>query len=234
MVDLRNICRMTDVSAVRTDSTRQEVDEVIDIVKTRHCICASPMPWATRYTIERLEGVDCVVTGVVAFPAGGEDTFVKVATAKDMISIGCKELDMVINVGALKSGEYDYVENDIRAVVDAACGVPVKTIIEHGLLTTDEIKRASEIGVRAGATYIKTGTGWVSDKPTTVETIKTIHDTIGDAAKIKAAGGVRDLDTVLAMIDEGCSRFGLGVRSCRGILDEVDRRLAAAGDAAAN
>lgn len=234
MVDLRNICRMTDVSAVRTDSTRQEVDEVIDIVKTRHCICASPMPWATRYTIERLEGVDCVVTGVVAFPAGGEDTFVKVATAKDMISIGCKELDMVINVGALKSGEYDYVGNDIRAVVDAACGVPVKTIIEHGLLTTDEIKRASEIGVRAGATYIKTGTGWVSDKPTTVETIKTIHDTIGDAAKIKAAGGVRDLDTVLAMIDEGCSRFGLGVRSCRGILDEVDRRLAAASDAAAN
>lgn len=227
--NLSDICRMIDVSAVKTDSTMEEVDEVIDVVKQYNCVCASPMPWATRYTIERLEGVDCVVTGVVAFPAGGEDTFVKVATAKDMISLGCRELDMVINVAALKSGLYDYVEQDIKAVVDAACGIPVKTIIEHGLLTNDEIKRASEIGVRAGATYIKTGTGWVSVKPTTVETIRLIHETIGDGAKIKAAGGVRDLDTVLAMYDEGCTRFGLGVRSCRGILGEVSKRMASQG-----
>ena len=227
--NLSEICRMIDVSAVKTDSSMREVDEVIDVVKQYHCVCASPMPWATRYTIERLEGADCVVTGVVAFPAGGEDTHIKVSTAKDMISLGCKELDMVINVAALKSGRYDYVEQDIRAVVDAACGLPVKTIIEHGLLTSDEIKRASEIGVKAGATFIKTGTGWVSGKPTTVETIRLIHETIGNAAKIKAAGGVRDLDTVLAMYDEGCTRFGLGVRSCRGILDEVAKRIATQG-----
>ena len=224
MEDLSTICRMIDVSAVKTDSTLEEVDEVIDIVRTHHCICASPMPWATRYTIERLQGVDAVVTGVVAFPAGGEDTFIKVATAKDMVSLGCRELDMVMNVGALKSGSYEYVRDDIRAVVDAAGDVPVKVIIEHGLLSVDEIKRASEIGVEAGATYIKTGTGWVSDKPTTVETIKLIHDTIGDAALIKAAGGVRDLDTLLAMKAEGCSRFGIGVRSCRSIFAEIDRR----------
>ncbi len=225
--DLKSICRMIDVSAVKTDCSIDEIDEVIEVVKTYHCVCASPMPWATRYTIEHLRGADCVVTGVVSFPAGAEDTFIKVATAKDMISLGCREIDMVINVGALKSGYYDYVEHDIHAVVDAAGDIPVKTIIEHGLLTTDEIKRASEIGVKAGATYIKTGTGWIVDKPTTVETIRLIHETIGDAAMIKAAGGVRDLDTVLAMIDEGCSRFGLGVRSCRGILDEVERRIAA-------
>ena len=127
--NLSEICRMIDVSAVKTDSTMKEVDEVIDVVKQYRCVCASPMPWATRYTIEHLEGVDCVVTGVVAFPAGGEDTHIKVSTAKDMISLGCKELDMVINVAALKSGMYDYVEQDIKAVVDAACGVPVKTII---------------------------------------------------------------------------------------------------------
>lgn len=217
---------MIDVSAVKTDSTIEEVDEVIDVVKQYNCVCASPMPWATHYTIEHLKDVDCVVTGVVAFPAGGEDTFVKVATAKDMISLGCREIDMVINIAALKSGLYDYVERDIRAVVDAACGVPVKTIIEQGLLTDDEIRRASEIGVKSGATYIKTGTGWISGKPTTVQTIRLIHETIGGAAKIKAAGGVRDLDTVLAMYDEGCTRFGLGVRSCRGILDEVSRRMA--------
>ena len=225
--DLSLIPRMIDVSAVKTDSTLDEVDQVIDIVKSEHCICASPMPWATRYTIEQLEGTDAVVTGVVAFPAGGEDTFIKVATAKDMISMGCRELDMVMNVGALKSGRLDYVEDDIRAVVDAACGVPVKVIIEHGLLTDDEIRRASEIGVRAGATYIKTGTGWVADKPTTVGTIKLIHETIGSDALIKAAGGVRDLDTLLAMRAEGCSRFGVGVRSCRAIFAEIRERQTA-------
>lgn len=224
--DLSSINRMIDVSAVKTDSTMAEVDEVIDVVRRYGCVCASPMPWATRYTVEKLADVDCVVTGVVSFPAGGEDTFIKVATAKDMISQGCRELDMVINVAALKSGRYDYVENDIKAVVDAACGVPVKTIIEHGLLTDDEIRRASEIGVKAGASFIKTGTGWVSNKPTTVRTIELIHETIGDAAQIKAAGGVRDLDTVIAMYKAGCTRFGLGVRTCRGILDEVAVRTA--------
>lgn len=226
--NLETVCDMVDVSAVRTDSTMSEVDEVIAAVKRYGCICASPMPWATRYTVEQLADTNAVVTGVVAFPAGAEDTFIKVATAKDMISLGCREIDMVMNVGALKSGYYDYVESDIHAVVEAAGDVPVKVIIEHGLLTTDEIKRASDLGVRAGATFIKTGTGWVGDKPTTVETIKLIRQTIGDAARIKAAGGVRDLDTIIAMYREGCTRFGIGVRSCMSIFGEIEQRLASA------
>lgn len=222
--DLTKIGRLMDVSAVRTDVTAGEIDKMIEIVKAYHCICASPMPWATKYTIDQLRNTpDTVVTGVVSFPAGAETTFIKTATTKDMISLGCREIDMVINVSALKSGYYKYVENDIRAVVEAANGIPVKTILEICYLTDDEIRRGSEIGVKAGATYIKTGTGW-GPKPTIVDTIRLIRSTIGNAAKIKAAGGVRDLDTLLQMREAGCDRFGIGVRSALAILQEAYRR----------
>jgi len=217
-MDLKNLSRMIDVSTVKTDILMEEVDQMIEIVKKYNCVCASPMPWVTKYTIDALKDTpDTVVTGVVAFPAGAEVTDIKVATAKSNIELGCKELDMVSNVSALKSGKYDYYRDDIKAVVEAADGVPVKAIIEICYLTDDEIKKASELCVEAGVTYVKTGTGW-GPKPTTVETIKLIKSTIGDSALIKAAGGVRDLDTVIKMIDAGCNRFGLGVRTAETIL----------------
>jgi deoxyribose-phosphate aldolase len=115
------------------------------------------------------------------------------------------------------------VEDDIRSVVEAAGAVPVKVILEICYLTDDEIRRASEIGVKAGAAYIKTGTGW-GPKPTTVETIRLIRQTIGDAALIKAAGGVRSLDILLEMEAAGCNRFGIGVRSAISILHEAYAR----------
>lgn len=222
--DYANIGKMVDVSTVQTFCGKEENDLLVNIVKKYNCICASPMPYYTKYVIDQLKDrPDIVTTGVVAFPAGAEDTFIKVATAKDMVSLGCKELDMVINVGALKSGDYQAVEDDIRAVVEAANGVPVKTILEICYLTDDEIMRGSEIGVKAGATFIKTGTGW-GPKPTTVETIKLIKKTIGDSAFIKAAGGVRDLDTLVDMANEGCNRFGIGYRTAPNILEEAKKR----------
>ncbi|MBQ9979048.1 MAG: deoxyribose-phosphate aldolase [Clostridia bacterium] len=225
--DLINIGRFMDVSTVKTDISFSEVQQMINIVKKYHCICASPMPWITKYVIDELADTsDAVVTGVVGFPAGAETTAVKVVTAKEMIEAGCKELDMVINVSALKMGNYDYVETDIRAVVEAANGVPVKTILEICYLTDEEIIKASKIAVKAGATYIKTGTGW-GPKPTTVDTIKLIRGAIGDSAKIKAAGGVRDLDTLLAMKEAGCDRFGVGVRSAESIFKEAYKRAGA-------
>lgn len=223
-VDLGKIGRMMDVSTVRADVTMDEINKMIAIVRGYDCICASPMPSFTKYTIDALaDRSDIVTTGVVSFPAGAETTFIKQATAKELISMGCEELDMVMNVSAFKSGFYQMVEDDIRAVVDAACGVPVKTILEIAYLTDDEIKRASEICVKAGVTYVKTGTGW-GPKPTTVDTIRIIRETIGDAAKIKAAGGVGTLDTLLAMLEVGCDRFGVGVRSATAILDEAYAR----------
>ena len=225
--DISKIGRFMDVSTVRTNCDIDEVDEMIDIVKTRNCICASPMPWITRYTIEKLSGTDSVVTGVVSFPDGAETTSTKVHEAKELVEMGCREIDMVINVGALKSGRLSGVKDDVKAVIDAA-GVPVKTILEVCYLTDDEITRASIACVEAGAAYVKTGTGW-GPTPTTVNHIKLIKAAIGDAAKIKAAGGVRTLDTLIDMYECGCSRFGVGVRSVNSIFAEVDKILVAEG-----
>lgn len=225
VTDLTQLGRFMDISAVRTDSTIDEVEQMIDIVKTFHCICASPMPCSTGYVIDCLKDTpDTVVTGIVSFPSGAETTETKVYMSKSLIAMGCRELDMVINVGALKSGNYSYVRDDIRAVVEAAEDVPVKTILEVCYLSDEEIAKASLLAVEAGAAFIKTGTGWGS-KPTTVEHVKLIRHVIGNSAKIKSAGGVKDLDILLALMEAGCDRFGVGVRSSMGIFEEAYRRM---------
>ncbi|MPW24663.1 deoxyribose-phosphate aldolase [Alkalibaculum sp. M08DMB] len=219
--DLKQIGRMIDVSAVRTDVTLSEIDQLVEVAKKYNCICTFAMPCFTKYLVDKLiDSPNTMVGGVVGFPSGADTSSIKVLTAKEMIATGCKELDMVINVGALKSGKFNIVKDDIKAVVDAAEGIPVKSILEVGYLTDDEIAKGSEIAVEAGVTFVKTGTGW-APKPTTVETIKLIKSVIGDSTQIKAAGGVRDLDTLLKMIDAGCSRFGIGIRSAITIFQEA-------------
>ena len=218
------IARMVDISAVKAESSLTEIDKVIRAARHFRFICAFAMPAFTDYLVKELSDMpDVHVGGVVGFPSGADTTSIKVATAKEMMALGVDELDMVINVGALKSGLYDRVYDDIRAVVETAGGMPVKSILEIAHLTDDEIKRAAEIAVRAGVTYVKTGTGWAA-KPTTVETIKLIKSTIGDAALIKAAGGVRDLDTLLEMEKCGCSRFGIGLGSAISIMRDAYER----------
>ncbi len=215
------IARMIDISAVRADSTLDEVRKVADAAKKYSFICAFALPCFTGELVQLLrDRNDIMVGGVSGFPSGADTTDIKVATAKQMLSLGVNEVDMVINIGALKSGRYDLVRDDIRAVVDT-CSVPVKSILEVAYLTDDEIRIASRLAVEAGVAFVKTGTGW-ANKPTTVETIKLIKSEIGDSAKIKAAGGVRDLSTLLAMVREGCSRFGIGLNSAIKIIQEAE------------
>lgn len=223
-MNLLEIPRLIDISGVRTDVSLDEIDKIAAVAQQYRFVCAFAMPCFTRQLVNKLcNDNDIMVGGVVGFPSGADTTFVKVATAKDMIAAGVDELDMVINVGALKSGRYDLVRDDIKAVVEAAGCMPVKSILEIAYLSDDEIARGSLLAVEAGVTYVKTGTGW-ANKPTTVDTIKLIKRTIGDAALIKAAGGVRTLDTLLEMVDAGCSRFGIGLASVLSIMDEVYTR----------
>jgi deoxyribose-phosphate aldolase len=126
---------------------------------------------------------------------------------------------MVINVGMLRSGQYDFVEQDVRAVVDAANGTLVKVILETHYLTDDEICRGSEICVRAGAAFLKTGTGW-TETGATLHNIALIKSVVGDDAKVKASGGVRDLETLLAMYRLGARRFGVNMEAGVSILQE--------------
>jgi len=216
---------MIDISAVRPDATLIEVTEMAHRAKQYGFIAAFAMPCFTPALVHLLKDApQTAVGGVVGFPSGADTTLIKTVTARDLCAMGCSEIDMVINVGALKSKQYDFVENDIRSVVEMCDGRPVKSIIEVCYLDNYEIAQASAIAVKAKVAYVKTGTGW-GPKPTTVETIKLIKSVIGDSAKIKAAGGIRDLDTVLRMVDAGCSRFGLGLKSAVNIMEEAINAL---------
>jgi deoxyribose-phosphate aldolase len=215
---------MIDISSVKTETTMDDVKGIAAMAKRFQFICAFTMPNLTDYLVEQLrDEKDVMVGGVVGFPSGTDLTAIKVTCARELIKMGVEEIDMVIQVGALKSGQYDFVCDDVKAVVHEADGLPVKSIIEASYLSDDEIKRASEIVVKAGAAFVKTGTGW-GPKPTTVDTIRLIKDAIGDAAQIKAAGGVSSLDTVLEMRALGCNRFGLGVKNAESIMKELYAR----------
>lgn len=220
--DLNQINRMIDISAVRTDVTLDELEMVIDMAIRYNLICAFAMPCFTHVLVDKLASYEAIsVGGVIGFPSGAITTAMKVKEVEEMHTLGVDELDMVINVGAMKSKMYDVVYEDIKAVVEAADGKPVKSILEIAYLSDYEIAKASEIAVKAGVAFVKTGTGW-GNKPTTVETIKIIKSAIGDSAQIKAAGGVRDLKTIQEMLDAGCTRFGIGMNTVKHIFNELE------------
>jgi deoxyribose-phosphate aldolase len=217
-LDVKQLARMMDLSAVRTDVDLDEVRTLVEVCKRYGCICAFVMPCYMPELKELLsDTTETGIGGVVGFPSGAQSTASKIAEVHEHRALGAVELDMVINVGMLRSGRDRYVEDEIRGVVDAAQGTPVKVILEAHYLTDEEIVRGSRIAVRAGAAFVKTGTGWA---PTgaTLHNVALIKSAVGDAAQVKAAGGVRDLQTVIAMIRLGVTRFGVGANSGATIL----------------
>lgn len=216
-----DIARVIDISAVRADVTAAELEHLVQLAKKHRFICAFTMPCFTPHLARSLQNEpDIGLGGVVGFPSGAESTRTKRQIAQEMLAAGCGELDMVINVGALKSGDDALVKEDIRAVVETAGDIPVKSILEICYLTEDEIKRACHLAVEAGVAFVKTGTGW-GNKPADADAIRLIRRTVGDTVKIKAAGGIRDLKSVLEMMEAGCSRFGIGAASCERIMAEA-------------
>jgi deoxyribose-phosphate aldolase len=219
----QDVAKMVDISCVKANHTLEEIDEMIAAAKKYQFICAFALPSFTAYLIEMLKDEpNIMIGGAVGFPSGGDTTETKVFQAKELLKMGCNELDMVINITQLKSQNYENVFKDIKAVVDTAGKTPVKAILEVTLLTEEEIVKGSRIAVEAGISYIKTGTGWCS-KPTTVEHIKLIKKTIQDEAKIKAAGGIRDLGTLIEMAKAGCQRFGIGLSSAISIMEQAGK-----------
>jgi deoxyribose-phosphate aldolase len=219
-LDVRQLARMMDFSAVRTDVDETEIRELVRQAQAHHCICVFPMPCYMTLCRELLAGSsDVGLGGVVGFPSGAAATSIKMAEARHLLADGACELDMVINVGWLRSGQYDRVMDDIKAVVEAAGGTPVKVILEVHYLNDDQIKKGSELIVRAGAAFVKTGTGWTPTGATT-HNIALIRAAIGNAAGIKAAGGVRDLKTLVELHRCGATRFGISHVSGARILSE--------------
>jgi deoxyribose-phosphate aldolase len=217
---VEKLARMMDLSAVRAEVDAAEVRQLAEAARRYRCVCAFVLPCFLPELKALLAGSPEVGVGaVVGFPSGSHSTATKVAEARQQVAQGATELDMVINVGMLRSGRSQYVEDDIRAVVQAAQGLPVKVILEAHWLGDHEIVEGSRLAVRAGAAFVKTGTGWA---PTgaTLHNVRLIKSAVGDAAQVKAAGGVRDLATVVEMIRLGVTRFGVGLATGTKLFDQ--------------
>ncbi len=155
-----------------------------------------------------LKDTDVKVASVVGFPLGACDTETKAFETGRAVSNGAQEIDMVINIGALKDGNESYVEKDIKGVVEACKGQAIiKVIIETCLLTKEEIIKACNLSKKAGASFVKTSTGF-SGEGAQVENVKLMKETVGKTLEVKASGGIRNLETALAMIEAGADRIG--------------------------
>jgi len=221
MLTPRDIARMIDISCVRADCTVEEIRATADLARKHNCISAIALPAHTPMLIELLaDRGDVLVGGTVGFPSGGATTAGKVAEAGELLEMGCREIDMVINIAWLKAGRDERVGRDIDAVIETAGDVPVKVILECHYLSDAEIVRGSEICAEAGAAFVKTGTGWAPTGATPAN-VSLIAQTVGDRCGVKAAGGVRDLQMLLALHDRGARRFGIGVRTGGEILRAV-------------
>ena len=154
-----------------------------------------------------LQGTDVKIAAVVGFPLGAMTTAAKIFEAKEAVENGASEIDMVINVAKLKDGEFEYVENEIRQIKEAIGDNVLKVIIETCYLTDEEKVKACELSLAAKADFVKTSTGFGTDGAT-YEDVKLMKSVVGDNAKVKASGGVRDKETAQKYIDLGAERLG--------------------------
>lgn len=173
-----------------------------------YAVCVNPH--YIKLAVKQLSGTKVQVATVIGFPLGQNTTEIKVLETKRAIADGATEIDMVINVGALKDGDLNYVTDEIKEIVNAAGDIPVKVIVECDLLTDDEKVAACEACLKAGAFMIKTSTGFVKDgKGATVADVQLFRKIIGSSSLgIKASAGIRDVATAKAMIDAGANRLG--------------------------
>jgi len=216
----KDIAKMIDLSCVRTISDKTDIKEMVETAKNYGFGQVSVLQCFIPYTRQLLDGFPNIhVVGNVSFPSGSDSTSIKVAQAKEMIAAGCDEIDMVMNIGKLRSGDFGEVEADVRAVIETVNPIPVKVIIEIMSLTLKETQAACNICLQTGASFVKTGTGW-ADRGTTFEDVKLVKSFVGDQARIKASGGIRSLDVLIEMYKAGATRFGVNLKSGIKIVEE--------------
>ncbi len=203
----QNYAKMIDHTLLKADATREQIATICAEAKQYDFASVCVNPTWVKYSAELLAGTDVKVCTVIGFPLGATTSAVKAFETKDAIANGAGEIDMVINIGALKNGEYELVRDDIKAVVEAANGTLVKVIIETCLLTDEEKVKACQLSVEAGADFVKTSTGF-STGGATAEDIALMRKTVGPDLGVKASGGVRSLEDMKQMIEYGATRIG--------------------------
>lgn len=211
MYTKKQVAQTIDHAVLKPDQTLADLEK-----NARMCIenevfsmCVKPCDIVAAKAL--LKGSNVKVSCVLSFPHGADATLVKAFQAKQAIDDGTDEIDMVMNIGRFLSGDYDYVLNDIKAVVDVAhqFGVLVKVIQESGFLSPEQIAKACELSDEAGADFVKTSTGFGPGgaKP---EYIEVMVKTVGDRMQIKPSGGIRDWETAVAFLEQGANRLGVG------------------------
>lgn len=203
-----NLARYIDHTILKPDALEADILKVCDEAKTHGFFSVCVNPYYVPMVANALEGTDVKVTSVIGFPLGANTSKMKAMEANQAILDGAHEIDMVINVSALKDKRYTFVESDIKAVVDAIDGRAIlKVILETCLLTDEEKVKACELSKSAGAQFVKTSTGF-STGGATVHDVKLMKATVGDALEVKASGAVRDYETAMKVIEAGATRIG--------------------------
>ena len=212
-----NVAKMIDHSLLRPELTTDDVREGCAVAARRGTASVCVRPLDVPLAAAALAGTGVLVGTVVGFPHGSTTTVVKVAETAELAAAGAHEIDMVLPIGRLRAGDDGYVHDDIAAVVAAAQGRIVKVILENAYLTDDEKVRGCRLAERAGAHFVKTSTGFAPGGATLAD-IRLMRATVSSAVEVKAAGGVRTLDTLLTLHAAGATRFG--ATATEAILDD--------------
>ena len=203
----RTLAATIDHAILKPELTRTDVNAELDIAAEWKVFSVCVRPSDIPHAVERLAGSGVAVGTVIGFPHGTTSTAAKVAEVRQALADGASEFDMVINIGALRSGFDDAVAADIAAVVEAASGRVTKVILETALLDDEQIARGSRLTERGGADFVKTSTGFAGGGAT-AEHVRLMRDNVGEGVQVKASGGVRSYADALAMLDAGATRLG--------------------------
>ncbi|GIN75006.1 deoxyribose-phosphate aldolase [Bacillus paralicheniformis] len=220
----KQIARMIDHTLLKPDAVTSEIEALCKEARVYDFASVCVNPCWVKLCAELLKDSEVKVCTVIGFPLGAASPETKAFETRQAIADGAGEVDMVINIGALKDRDTGTVEHDIRAVTDAAVGKAlVKVIIETSLLTDEEKRLACELAVKAGADFVKTSTGF-SGGGATVQDIKLMREAVGPDIGVKASGGVRDKESALAMVEAGATRIGAsaGVSIVKGLTADED------------
>lgn len=202
-----DLAKLIDHTLLNADSTIEDIKKLCDEARKYAFATVCVNPSNVNLARQFLKGSDVGVTTVIGFPLGATTPTVKAIEARDALANGADEIDMVLNVGALKSGNFRLVEDDIRAVREASKGKVLKVILETALLNSEQIKKASEIAKRAGADFVKTSTGF-GPGGAKAEDVKIMRETVGPSMGVKASGGIRSEEDARGMVEAGASRIG--------------------------
>lgn len=203
-----NIASKIDHTLLKADAHKDSIVKLCEEAMEYEFATVCINPYYVSLCSKLLKNSNVKVATVIGFPLGANTSQVKAFETKDAIKNGAREIDMVINIGALKNKEYDRVLEDIEEVVKAAKdGAIVKVIIETALLTDEEKIKACELSKKAGADYVKTSTGF-STAGATISDVKLMKSVVGQDMGVKASGGIRDFETAKAMIEAGANRLG--------------------------